>query len=499
MKSPSLVIFLALLLWPIPADAQGVPSQLSLADAIALAREHNPEYRTQLGEEPVAEWGVRAAYASFLPTATIGGGMSYQGSGQARLGNFTSGDIGLGETPSYYFSSYSVGLSLGLDGSTFYRVGQEKANREAVRARMDVAGQTLRAQVTRQYLAALRLRDAVALARSELGRAEANLALARARHAVESVTVLEVKQAEVERGRAEVEVVRAESGYETERLRLLQVMGVDLDREVELTTEVQVFEPTWNEESMVRLALGGQPELDVARASAVAARSEVGMARSAYWPRLSMSTGLNGYTRRVGSDQYLIDAAESQLADAARQCIDANDLLSRLNPPLPPQDCSKFVLTDARRAELLDQNRQFPLNFHHEPLSMSVGVQVPVFQGLNRQRQLERAHASEEAARHRLRGEELRVKADVLASLGGLRAAYRAVRLEERNRELADDQLRLARERYRLGAASFIELMEAETLKARADRSHLLGVYAFQEALTALEAAVGQDLSIPHN
>ncbi|NIP82688.1 MAG: hypothetical protein GWM90_27100, partial [Gemmatimonadetes bacterium] len=53
--------------------------------------------------------------------------------------------------------------------------------------------------------------------------------------------------------------------------------------------------------------------------------------------------------------------------------------------------------------------------------------------------------------------------------------------------------------RYRLGAASFLELMEAETLKARADREYLLGVYAFQEALTALEAAVGQDLAIPEN
>jgi outer membrane protein len=499
MKSPSLLVILALLAWPAAVRAQASPTPLSLSDALALAREHNPEYRTQLGEESVAEWGVRSAYASFLPTATVGGGMSYQGSGQARLGNFTSGDIGLGETPSYYFSSYSVGLSLGLDGSSFYRVGQEKASRDAVRARMDVAGQTLRARVTRQYLAALRLRDAVSLAHAELGRAEANLSLARARHAVESVTLLEVKQAEVERGRAEVEVVRAESGYETERLRLLQLMGVDLDRAVELTTAVRVFEPTWDEETLVRLALGEQPELDVARATAEAARSEVGMARSAFWPRLSMSTGLTGYTRRVGSDQYLIDAAESRLAEAARQCIDANDLLGRLNPPLPPQDCSQFVLTDVMRGDILDQNRQFPFNFHNEPFAMSVGVSVPVFQGLNRQRQLERAHASAEAARHRLRGEELRVQADVLASMGGLRAAYRAVQLEERNRELAEAQLSLARERYRLGAASFMELMEAETLKARADRSHLLGVYAFQEALTALEAAVGQDLAIPQN
>jgi len=68
------------------------------------------------------------------------------------------------------------------------------------------------------------------------------------------------------------------------------------------------------------------------------------------------------------------------------------------------------------------------------------------------------------------------------------------VRLEERNRALAAEQLRLAQERYRVGAASFLELSDAETIRARADRAHLAAVYAFHEALAALEAAVGRRL-----
>lgn len=493
------VALLAVLLVSSPALAQAPPAQLSLPEALALASEHNPEYRSQVGDASVAEWGVRSAYASFLPTATVGGGMSYQGGGQARLGNFTSDDIGLGESPSYYFSSYSVNVQLGLDGSTFYRVGQEKAQREVVRARLDAAGQTLRANVTQQYLSALRSRDAVALARAELSRAEANVSLAEARHAVESVTILEVKQAQVERGRAEVELLRSEASAETEHLRLLQLIGLDLGHEVELTSEVRVFEPQWEAEPLVRVAMGAQPQLELARASTEVARSEVGMARSAFWPRLSVSTGLSGFTRRVGSDQFLLDQAERSVLGARAECMGMNELLARLNPPMEPLDCSEFTFTEEMRSRVLDQNRQFPLDFHREPVSLSVGVSVPVFQGLTRQRQLEAAHVGREAARQRLRGEELRVRADVMASLATLRAAYRAVQLEERNQELANDQLRLARERYRVGATSFIELMEAETMKARADRSHLLGVYAFQEALTALEAAVGQQLAIPRN
>jgi outer membrane protein len=491
---------LALALLPVLpglAAAQEAPATLSLAEAVELAREHNPEYRARLNDEAVADWGVREAYASFLPTATASGGLSSQGGGEARIGGFTSDDIGLGETPSYYFSSYSLSVSLGLDGSSFYRVGRERAARRATLATLDAAAATLEAQVTRQYLAALRMRDAVELARAELERAEANLALAEARYAVEAATAIEAKQAEVERGRAEVELLRGQVNYDTERLRLLQLIGVELDREVELTTTVEVFEPTWELASLLEAALASQPELAAARATAASAQAGVGMARSAYWPRLSISTGLSGYTRKVGSDQYLLDQAEASVLGARQQCQLTNDILSRLTPPLEAQDCSQFQFTDEMRAAILDSNSQFPFNFETEPVSVSLGVSVPIFQGLSRQRQLEAAHAQAEDARLRMRAQELQVRADVEASYRLLNAAHQAVRLEERNRQLAEDQLRLARERYRVGAASFLELMEAEALKAGADRAYLLGVYSFQEALTALEAAVGQDLTTP--
>jgi outer membrane protein TolC len=46
-----------------------------------------------------------------------------------------------------------------------------------------------------------------------------------------------------------------------------------------------------------------------------------------------------------------------------------------------------------------------------------------------------------------------------------------------------------------VGAASYVELQEAETLKARADRAYLSALYQFHESLAALEAAVGRPLA----
>lgn len=488
---------LALVLVCVPGAAQESARQITLEEAIALARANNPEFLSRQNDQGVAEWGVRSAYAAFLPSAGVSGGLSYQGGGEPLIGGFTGGDLGLGETPAYYYSNFSAGLSLGLSGGTFYRVGQEKAQRRAVVAQIAAAERTLESAVTRQYLAALRARDGVELARKVLERAEANLALAEARYAVQSATVIETKQAEVERGRAEVELVRAEAAHATELLRLGQQLGVPLGRDVELTTAAAVFEPAWTLESLVATALAANPQLAATRAGVASAEAGVGIARSAYFPSLSLSAGISGFTRRAGSDAFLIDQAERSVLSARQDCLWLNELLSRLNPPLPPENCSEIVFTDEMRAQIIEGNRQFPWNFETQPLSMSLGVSIPVFQGLSRQHQVESAAAQADDVRHRLRGEEIRIRTEVEAGLLNLEAAYQAHALEVRNRALAEDQLRLARERYRVGAASFLELMEAETVMARADWAYLVSVYAFQEALAALEAAVGQDLAIP--
>lgn len=495
---PTSVLVVVLLMLSSGVDAQE-PVTLTLEEAVALALESNPDYRAQLNDEAVADWQVRSAYAGLLPTASIGGGLSYQSGGQARIGGFTSGDIGLGETPSYYFSSYSASVNLSLSGSKLYRLGRERASRRGVLANMDAAARTLEAEVTLQYLAVLRNRDAVDLARAELERAEANLALAEARRAVESATSIEVKQAEVERGRAEVVLLRARASLANQKTRLLQRIGLELGREVELTSDVPIFEPTWELESLIRTAVAAQPSLEAARAFRETAEADIGMARSAYWPTFNISTGLSGYTRRVGSDQYLLDQARESINSQRLNCIYTNEILSRLNPPLPTQDCSQIQLTDEMQGQILAQNDQFPFDFRTEPASVSLSVSLPLFQGLSRQTQLETAHAAAQDASLRLRAEELRIRADVETAYRDLQSAYRSVQLEGRNAELADDQLRLARERYRVGAASFLELMEAEALKARADREYLLGVYGFQESLTALEAAIGQGLAVPEN
>jgi len=64
---------------------QPVPAALSLADAIAIAREQNPAYRQVLNNRGPAAWGTRSAYSSLLlPSVMVSGGVAYR-SGPAAL------------------------------------------------------------------------------------------------------------------------------------------------------------------------------------------------------------------------------------------------------------------------------------------------------------------------------------------------------------------------------------------------------------------------------
>ncbi len=472
----------------------GQDATLTLEEAIRLARQNNPDYLTQANDEDAADWAVREAYGAFLPTASLSTGVRWEDAGSALFGNITGADIGVARTPAQVFSDYSLGLSYRLAGSTLFNLGRERAARRATAASVRAAAHTLELQVTQAYLTALRSRDAVELAHQELARAEENLKLAEARVAVGSAIGLEAKQAEVERGRAEVDLLRSQTTFEGDKLRLLQQIGLELDRDIELTTTLPLVEPRWTRESLTELALRNNPQLRASQASVAAASAGLRMARSGRFPSLSMSAGWSGFTRQQLDEERLLSQARASAASQRAGCVIFNDLYSLLPDPPPPQDCSQYVLTPEDEAAILTQNDQFPFDFQQQPFGVSLRLSVPVFQGLSIQRQVEEAAVAEDDARLRLRSERLRVRTAVQAGYLSLTAAYRAVGLEERNAELAAEQLRLARERYRVGSASFVELMEAETLKARADRSYLLSVYAYHEALATLEAAVGQSL-----
>lgn len=473
------------------AAAAQAPATLSLDEAIQIARQNNPTFLSTRNDETAADWALRSAYGNWLPRAS-----AYSSAGWVDQGAIQLGGVTLAQEPAYYWSYYSASVNYDLDLSNIFEVGRQRANRRAAEAGVNAAETDLEAAVTRQYLAAMRSRDQVALREAELERAQENHELAEARVQVGSAIPLEEKQARVELGRARVALVRAQGDFATQKLRLLQQMGVELDRDVELTTEFQVFEPTWSRESVVEAAGQGHPRIRALEATADAQTASARAARMQYLPTFSLNANWSGRAREIQNRSALVASLEKSAAGDRAQCQFENELNARLTSPIPDLggDCSQYQVTDADIQQAVQFNDVFPFNFDPDPLSLQLTVSVPIFQGFARQQRIATANAAADDARHLARGEALRIRADAEAAYLAVQTAYQAVTLEEENQQVAAEQLDQARERYRLGLTSFVELTEAETIKSQADQSYLGAVYDFHTALADLEAAMGQRL-----
>jgi len=495
MRIRACVLVVASFLAGGPITAQEVPTSLSLEDALEIARTTNPSFLQTRNDEALADWDVRQAWGALMPSASATGGLSWQGSGDTQLsGSLNLSDLGFGDQPSFYGSSYFLGLNYSLNWATILGPKQSKAQRRVTLAGIGVAEANLVSGVTTAYVELLRQQDAVRLAELQLQNSEFNLRLARGQLEVGQVTPIDVGQAEIQVGRNEVSVLQTRNRLTTSRMRLLQLLGLPVDREFEATTTFELSEPTWDLEMLSALAIEDNPELKRRRLSARSADVGVSSAWSAYMPSMSISTGWSGFTRQASSADLSISQAELRVASTISQCISTNNLYARLTPPLPSIDCAQFVFTDAMRQDILSGNNQFPFNFTGSPPSLRLSVSIPIFSGLSRQRNLEAARLQADDVREQVREQELTVQADLAIGLANVRTAYESALLEERNRVLAEQQVTLARERYQLGAITFVELVDAQTIFAQAEADRIGAIFAYHDSVTNLEALVGTSL-----
>lgn len=492
-RAPWLAATLLTIAGPVAAQ-DPVPDSLSLEHAWELARTNNPGFLQTRNDEALADWNVRQAWGALMPSASASFGAQWQGAGEQQFGTVTLGDLGFGNQPSYYLSNYRLSLGYALDWAAIQGPKQSKAERRTTLARIDAAEENLLTQVTTAYVELLRQQEALRIAERQLENSSFNLRLAQGQLEVGSVTPIDVGQAEVQVGRAEVAVLQARNRSATSRMRLLQLLGLSVQQEFAPSTRFELTEPTWELDELAEMALVQNPELTARRFSSEASSIAVSSARSQYFPSLSISTGWSGFSREASSSDFQLAQAQAQVQSQIAQCVRTNDLYSRLADPLPAFDCSQLAFTDEQRAAIIRSNNQFPFSFAQSPPSIGLTLSIPIFQGLSRERNLEAARLQRADTQEQVREQEIALEADLAIGLANARTLYQSALLEQRNRELADQQLRLARERYQLGAITFVELMDAQTVLEQAEADRIAAVYAYHDAVTTLEALIGVSL-----
>jgi outer membrane protein len=461
--------------------------QLSIEQAIALARRSNPTYLETVAGRRTADAAVHAAYGAFLPQLSSSFGAGYQQAGSQVFQGLTFTGSSDAVT-----SHYSLGVSYSLSMASFIEPKLQKANRDATEADISGQAETMRDNVTSAYMDALAAQANAALQDTLVVTAQGQLDLAKAKMAVGQGTILDVSSAEVSLGQAQIAALTAHNNAAITKATLYQDIGVVEPDSVVLTSTFSTDLPQFALDSLVQLANARNPAIVALRASQRAATMSVRSAQSRYTPTLSLSTGWGGNSYQYTNDDYLVNVAQSNALQSYSGCLEQDSV--RTGAGLAAYPCGSPTLSPAQLDAIRSSNHVFPFRFTRSPLSVSASLSLPIFDGFSREQSVQQAIADQETAEYRVKAQELQTRTAVTQAYLNLQLAKKTIALRQQNADQAQQQYQYAEDRYRVGQATYLDVTTAHGTYVQAEVDRLSSIYDFQKAFAALESAVGRPL-----
>ncbi len=468
-----------------PGGTDTLGPLLTLADALKLAHGNNPTFLQSVAAKRAASAALRTAYGGLLPQLGATLNFGYQQGGPVVV----SGGF-LGASSDAVSSQYGLNLTYLLSASTLLSPSVQTAYLHAADADVAGAAATLQGAVAQQYVTVLEATALAALQDTLVADSRAQAQLAAARVAVGSATPLDQQRADVALGQQQVQALQAHNQVEIEKLRLFQQLGVPQPAGVRLKDDLAVTPPSFSLDSVMSLARRANPQVNALRAREAAAAANVRRNWGLYAPTLQLSTGLGGYTYSYTNPNFLVAQSQAQLSANYSSCLSVDTI--RQASGLPPQNCGPSTLTPAQINAIKVSNNHFPFAFQNIPYNLSLFVSLPIFTGFQREQQVEQAEVDHADAQYNERAQELALTANVTAAYYTLTTSVKTVDIQQQNAATARQALMLAEERYRVGAANFVEVADARSAFERAENDRIAAIYDYHKALAALEAAVGR-------
>jgi outer membrane protein TolC len=128
----------------------------------------------------------------------------------------------------------------------------------------------------------------------------------------------------------------------------------------------------------------------------------------------------------------------------------------------------------------------------HGIFSITGSVNVPIWNGGRTHGDIEQATATLNQRQAELADQKGRIEQDVRTALIELQTASGQVKLGENNRNLANETLTEARDRFAAGVATTVEVVQAQQQLATAESDYISSLFSFNLAKLALARATGE-------
>jgi outer membrane protein len=422
----------------VPAVAGADPRPLSLADALSLAEQNAVAVIQAQGQKRTAAAGVRSAYAAFLPSVSVSAGASRQIPTRANQTQVENGQVvTLAQEPWSYSTGLGASMDLFTGGGRFFDLRQAHAQATSADANLLTQRYATALSVKEQFFAVLAARESEAAASAQLDQASEQLKASILRLRQRVVTRSDSLRSEIAVHNARLAVLQARIALEYADASLTRAVGSTVP--VTAAPDDSLDRPglALDDETLRARALDG-PAVRQAAAVADGSRAALRGAWTNYLPSVTASYSRGG--SGTGAAFSL-----------------AND---------------DFTYSGALR------------------LSLS----LPIFTQFQREQQVTQSQVARDNANAALRDARLAAFASLTQYLGSFHAAQERVATQTATVEAADEDLRMQKEKYDIGAATLLDVLTSQTTLDQARHDLIQARYDQRVARAQLEALVGRSL-----
>lgn len=442
-----------------PAIAQD-STQIRFNDAIRIALDQNTTLKRASNEVDRADAQLWAERMDFAPTTSLSMGASRS------FGRSFSQEEGgvVNQTTDFLTGDLNANLTV-FDGfANVASLRRAKAQSTASELSLSRTRQDVVFQVMDRYITLVERREIVRVQQEELEARRQQLRQIEEFVDVGSRPVSALYEQQAAVAEAESNVLTAQRDVQLAETRLMQTLRLDPMEAYNfqappLASDTLIAEP-YDMQTLMQEAFDRRLDLRAARSDVDAAEQGTREARSAYYPTISIGA-------QWGTD-WSSRAPDQQITFTDEQTV---NLLTQEGVTVPTtipdgqQEITTFDFLDK-----LDSRRGG---------SFSVRLSFPIFDGLRREQQIEEAKVSEQNARYALEDQKLQIALEVREAYLNYQTAAKQLEVTAKQLRSARQAREAAQERYNLGAASIVELTNANRTFIQAASQRVRARYSF--------------------
>jgi outer membrane protein len=415
--------------------------RLTLDECVNIALEKSPDII--IGQFAVQRAGkdVVIARANFMPSINAGIGYDHSLVGPSSVLRVTSDGVKVPIAPDKTVSWASwagvqVNQTLFNGGYNAFTYSQSRSLKKSAEFDFENTRQTVIYYVKERYYNLLKAEKLLAVQEETLQSFEESYKRAETLWQIGKVPKSDVLNAKYELESSRLALIEARNSLSIAHASLNHILGFDMDHEINVVDDLDVHEIEMGYEEVLENAFQNHPSLQKGSYDIKASKAGVHMAVSRFLPTISASYSYSWSHAKFSQIKDLFD-------------------------------------TDYR-------------------WSLGVSLSVPIFQGFNRTAFFSRAKLDYKTSMESWAQTKRDIAFEAKQAYFDVQQAQKKIAVTKNSIEYADENHRLNKEKYSLGAGTMLDLINAQLSASEAKTNYIQALYDYKFAVSRLQKAMGK-------